>query len=62
LATEDEIKTKWPNDWQEFWDESKGGYTVGMDMFRILHCVISWQLRKPILTGNRLIGSESTSA
>jgi hypothetical protein len=48
------MKTQWPNDWQEFWDESKGGYTVGMDMFHTLHCVVSWQLRKIILTANRL--------
>lgn len=40
-ATEDEVKAQWPNNWEEFWDEMRGGYTVGVDMFHTLHCVVS---------------------
>ncbi|KAF2099745.1 hypothetical protein NA57DRAFT_75250 [Rhizodiscina lignyota] len=59
LATEEEMKAQWPDEWDQFWEEARGGYVVGFDMFHTLHCLVYYLLHKLNIEMNPLIGIQN---
>ncbi|KAF2101283.1 hypothetical protein NA57DRAFT_72725 [Rhizodiscina lignyota] len=39
LLTDDEAREAWGSEYTEYWDELRGGYLAGLDMFHTLHCL-----------------------
>ncbi|ETI25970.1 hypothetical protein G647_02747 [Cladophialophora carrionii CBS 160.54] len=39
LITEEEARASWGEEIEEYWDEQRGGYVTGLDVFHTLHCL-----------------------
>ncbi|KAI1347179.1 hypothetical protein F5Y01DRAFT_319015 [Xylaria sp. FL0043] len=39
LLTDEEAKEAWGDDYTEYWNNNRGGYLGGLDMFHTLHCL-----------------------
>lgn len=44
IISEDEAKELWPNDYKIHWHHKKQGYSIGLDVFHTLHCIVSMNL------------------
>ena len=40
LVTEDEAKKLWGDEYKVHWHVEKQGYSIGLDMFHTLHCLV----------------------
>lgn len=45
IISEEEAKTLWPHNYQDFWHHKKQGYVVGFEVFHSLHCLNSLRKR-----------------
>ncbi|KAI0891002.1 hypothetical protein F4806DRAFT_484289 [Annulohypoxylon nitens] len=61
--SETEAKQLWGNEYQEYWDHHRSGYTAGFDMFHQLHCLnqIRQALHRDVYPETPLHGPEHTN-
>ena len=50
VISEQEAKQLWPNDYMVHWHHKKKGYSIGLDVFHTLHCIVSTEVSSCFLT------------